>query len=318
MTTVGLAALEAIRCFAKTLRRSPLSFQLGHDRLLLFWPCSQAHSKNPAIPRKYRYRRDGKLVTACRSLLFGPEHHDHLLAFHQRVLLHHRIRGEILRNRRQQTRADGLMNELAAAGRQSHLGLIPLGQKSDDATQFDLVVRLFRTGTKFHFFDLNLLLLALRGMRLLVLFEQELAEIHHSDHRRLRHRRDLDEVQSLRDGHLQRFCACHDPCLASIRCDHTHRWCGDLLIAPYALRRCDTRSSKTRRPRLATSSQSKALSSASPKPPKSLPPRVRTARVRPSTSRSPATKRKGTRFIVCSRILKPTFSYLKSVSTRSP
>src|SRR5882757_525837 len=35
MTTVGLAAFEAIRCFAKTLRRSPFSFQLGHDRLLI-------------------------------------------------------------------------------------------------------------------------------------------------------------------------------------------------------------------------------------------------------------------------------------------
>jgi len=30
VTTVGLTAFEAIRCFAKTLRRSPLSFQLGH------------------------------------------------------------------------------------------------------------------------------------------------------------------------------------------------------------------------------------------------------------------------------------------------
>jgi hypothetical protein len=27
---VGLAALEAVRCFAKTLRRSPFCFQLGH------------------------------------------------------------------------------------------------------------------------------------------------------------------------------------------------------------------------------------------------------------------------------------------------
>jgi hypothetical protein len=27
---MGLTALEAIRCFAKTLRRSPFSFQLGH------------------------------------------------------------------------------------------------------------------------------------------------------------------------------------------------------------------------------------------------------------------------------------------------
>jgi hypothetical protein len=30
MTTVGLTAFEAIRRFAKTLRRSPFSFQLGH------------------------------------------------------------------------------------------------------------------------------------------------------------------------------------------------------------------------------------------------------------------------------------------------
>jgi hypothetical protein len=44
MTTVGLTAFEAIRCFAKTLRRSPFSFQLGHDRLLIF---SLAH-KLPA------------------------------------------------------------------------------------------------------------------------------------------------------------------------------------------------------------------------------------------------------------------------------
>jgi hypothetical protein len=61
MTTVGLTAFEAIRRFAKTLRRSPFSFQLGHDRLLLLLPCSQALSKNLAIPHQCRYRRDGKL-----------------------------------------------------------------------------------------------------------------------------------------------------------------------------------------------------------------------------------------------------------------
>src|SRR6202041_2925242 len=163
-----------------------------------------------------------------------------------------------------------------------------------------------------------LFLLSLRRVRLLVLLEQEFAEIHDSDDRGLRHRRDLDKIQCLRACHRQRFSARHDSCLASIRCDHTHRRCGDLLIAPYALRRCDKRSSKTRRPRLATSSQSKAVSSSSERLPRSLPPRVRTARVCPSTSRSPATRRKGTRFIVCSRILNPTLSYLKYVSTRSP
>src|SRR5277367_2452522 len=109
-----------------------------------------------------RYRRDGKLFKACRSLLFGPEHHDHLLAFHERSLFHHRIRGEILRNPRQQTPADVLMYELTAAVTQRHLGLITLGQEADDATQLNLVVRLFRTGTKFHFLNLYLLLLTLR------------------------------------------------------------------------------------------------------------------------------------------------------------
>jgi hypothetical protein len=61
MTTVGLTALEAVRRFAKTLRRSPFSFQLGHDRLLILLPCSQARPKNLAIPQTCRYRRDDKL-----------------------------------------------------------------------------------------------------------------------------------------------------------------------------------------------------------------------------------------------------------------
>src|SRR6202050_1134348 len=123
------------------------------------------------------------------------------------------------------------MHELTAAVTQSYLGLITLGQEANDATQFDLVVRLFRPGTKLYFLDLNLLLLTLRRVRLLVLFEQEFAEIHYSNHRVCRHRRDLSEGERLREGPLQRFRACHCPCLASIGCDHSHRWCGDLLIA---------------------------------------------------------------------------------------
>src|SRR6202161_3583105 len=151
------------------------------------------------------------------------------------------------------------MHELTASVTQRHLGLITLGEEANDATQFDLVVSLFRPGTKLYFLDLNLLLLTLRRVRLLVLFEQEFAEIHYSNHRGFRHRRYLYQVQSLRKGHLQRFRACHYPCLASIGCDHSHRWCGDLLIASYPLRRCDTRSSKTRRPRLAASSARQAV-----------------------------------------------------------
>src|SRR5882672_1309849 len=42
MATVGRAAFEALRCFAKALRRSPVGFQLGHDIDSSMWPCSQA------------------------------------------------------------------------------------------------------------------------------------------------------------------------------------------------------------------------------------------------------------------------------------
>jgi hypothetical protein len=56
MTTVGLTAFEAIRCFAKTLRRSPFSFQLGHDRLLIFSP---AHKRPSFSAKGRRYRRGG-------------------------------------------------------------------------------------------------------------------------------------------------------------------------------------------------------------------------------------------------------------------
>src|SRR5260370_32366158 len=103
MTTVGLTALEAIRRFAKTLRRSPFSFQLGHDRLLILWPCSQARPKNLAIPLECRYRRDDKIIKVCPPLLFWAEHHDHLLAFPHRGSLHHPNRCEILTQPRQPT-----------------------------------------------------------------------------------------------------------------------------------------------------------------------------------------------------------------------
>src|SRR5450631_2995111 len=167
MTTMGLTAFEAIRCFAKTLRRSPFSFQLGHDRLLIYSPAHKRSSKESVDPSKdSRYRRgDTAVFKLYRSLLFGPEHHDHLLAFHQRVLLDHRIGGEILRNPRQQTPTDVLVHELTAAVTQGHLGLVTLGQKADDATQFDLVVGLFRPGTKLHFLNLNLFLLTLRDRK---------------------------------------------------------------------------------------------------------------------------------------------------------
>src|ERR1700691_5745746 len=62
MTTVGLAAFEAIRCFAKTLRRSPLSFQLGHDRLLIFSPDHKPQPNDPVTVRPTPLQAGDRLV----------------------------------------------------------------------------------------------------------------------------------------------------------------------------------------------------------------------------------------------------------------
>src|SRR5476651_1106597 len=104
---------------------------------------------------------------------------------------------EILSNPCQQLATDVLVHELTAAITQRYLGLITLGKKAKDATHFYLVVRLFSPGTKLDFLYLNLLLLTLRGVRLLVLLEQELAEIHDPDYRWLRHRGDFNQIQCL-------------------------------------------------------------------------------------------------------------------------
>src|SRR4029077_9596238 len=101
-------------------------------------------------------------------LLFRCKYHDHLLALHERVLLDHRMRSEVARNPFKELAPDVLVHHFAAAEPQGHLGLVPLGQEAREITQLDLVIRLSRAGTELHFFDLNLLLLALGGVGFLV------------------------------------------------------------------------------------------------------------------------------------------------------
>ena len=75
-------------------------------------------------------------------------------------------------------------------------------------------------------------------MGLLVLFEQEFAVVHDAYNRRFSGRRHLDEIKLSLAGHLERVVPGHDSGLRSVCCDHAQLRCGDLLIAPDALR-CD-------------------------------------------------------------------------------
>src|SRR5690606_14710277 len=153
----------------------------------------------------------------------------------QRALLDLRIRRQVLLHPIQELAADFLVGHFATTEAHGHLGLVSFLEEADQVTQLHLIVALFRAGTEFHFLDLNLLLLALRCMRLLVLLEQEFAEIHDAADRRIRCRRDLDEVQISGLSHLQYFVPTDDAYLASFSVDHSQLRRGDLFVAPDAL-----------------------------------------------------------------------------------
>ena len=75
---------------------------------------------------------------------------------------------------------------------------------------------------------------------LLVLFKQVLAKIHNAAHRRIRHRGNFNEVQSLVFGQTNRRGDSHDPCLLTIRAYNPHFGGLDFIVAPDALCNCDT------------------------------------------------------------------------------
>src|SRR5260221_9396334 len=73
VTLVGLATLEAFRCLAKTLRRGPVGFQLGHRRLSCRTVSRRRFltlSRHPAVEaRRARGGPGGTLARTDRSLV---------------------------------------------------------------------------------------------------------------------------------------------------------------------------------------------------------------------------------------------------------
>src|SRR6516162_1132859 len=232
VTAICRIPLEALRCLAKTLGCGPVGFQLGHHSLLTL--CSPVR-KVPAHPLRANARASRRRP-ARALLLFRCEHHDHLLTLHERVLLDHRMRCEVRGNPVEELATDVLVHHLTATEPQGYLGLISFVKEAGEITQLDLVIRLARTGAKLHFLDLNLLLLALGGVGLLVLLEQEFAVIHDAHHRWLGGRRYLDKIEFCSRRHLQGVVARHHSGLRPIGPDHTQLRRTDFFVAPHPLR----------------------------------------------------------------------------------
>src|SRR5690606_1337093 len=265
-----------------------------------------------------------------RLLLLRRDHHDHLPAFKARARFDHDVLAKVGLDPASHLAAQLLVAHLAATEADVDLDLVALFQEAAHVAQLDLVVALVGDRAEFHFLDLDLpgLLLGLVG--LLLHFKLELAEVHDLADRRIRVGLDLDQVQAFVLGHAQRLVARQDADHFAIRSDHAHARDTDLVVFPVLLfggadisvSGGGLGSGPAVPARMISCAiccgRSVAAKSDRAVVPQASPERVRTATAPFSFSRSPTTSRYGTRCSVCSRILKPFFSFRKSASTRKP
>jgi hypothetical protein len=94
----------------------------------------------------------------------------------------------------------------------------------------EVEVVLVDAGAELHLLDDDDLLLLLRFAFLLLFLEEELAVVHDLAHRRVRRRRDLDEIEILLPGHFLGLGDGDDADLRSIRADEAHLGMADQVV----------------------------------------------------------------------------------------
>src|SRR5690606_11181081 len=130
-------------------------------------------------------------TTFSSSLLLGGDHHDHETTFHARILLNDRLLGDFRGNLVDHGTTELRMGHFAAAKADRDLDLVALREKPPQVAHLDLVVADIGGRPELEFLDLDLLGLLPRRVRLLLLIELELAEIHDPANRRFGIRLDL-------------------------------------------------------------------------------------------------------------------------------
>jgi len=124
------------------------------------------------------------------------EDHEQQPAFEASRLLDDRDVLQLRLDTAQDGLADLAMGDLAAAEHDRHARLVALGEELADGLGLEGVVVLLGLGPELHFLELDDRLLLLRLVRLLLGLVLELAVVHDLADRRLRHRRDLDQVEA--------------------------------------------------------------------------------------------------------------------------
>ncbi len=160
------------------------------------------------------------------------QHHDQLPTFHFRELFDRAIFTQVFFNALQQPDAQFLMGHFPPTETQRHFGFVAVGQKTDQVSQFDLIIPFFRPRTEFDFLDMDLFLFLLRRMPLFVLLEQKLAVIHDTAYWRICLRGDLYQIHIRISGILLGFRVADNAYLFPIGADQSDFGSSDLLVQP--------------------------------------------------------------------------------------
>src|SRR5579872_95156 len=189
---------------------------------------SAARSDTTAVMRNAGKRSRPR--RQARAALARGQDHDHLAAFHARLVfdLGHRI--EVGPDLLQQLHAEFGMAHFAAAEAQGDLHLVALLEVAVHGAGFDVVVVRVDVGAQPDLLDLDQLLPLARGALLLLLFELVLAVVEDLADRRVGVRRHLDQVEPRLLGGLQCGGGGHDALFFTLLIDQEHAGDTDIFI----------------------------------------------------------------------------------------
>ena len=159
----------------------------------------------------------------------------HLIAFHPWQRFGDSQIGELFHQAFENTPADLGMGHFAPPEKDRGLYLVAIFEEALDVFLFELVIVLVDFWSELDLLDLDYLLMTPGLACSLLLLILILAEIHDAAHRRVRRRRDFDQIESLlpRDG--ERLRRRHDAELLAGVVDHTDLSNADSFVDPHAI-----------------------------------------------------------------------------------
>src|SRR5688500_2281959 len=176
------------------------------------------------------------LGTLCSSqladVLVRGEHHDHVASVEERRRLDLPEVLDVLGEAHEQVAPALRMRRLAAAEHDRHLHLGPLAEEAHDVSLLRLVILGRDLRAQLDLLDVNLRLVLPRRLGLLLLLVPVLAVVHHLAYRRIGARRDLDQVEILAVGVLERLVRSLDPDLRAVGVDEANLGASDPLVDP--------------------------------------------------------------------------------------